>query len=82
MEGMTHPRRSDRRPRVPLRGQAGGNTQHRNVIFRNAVVPSLRTSYMEQPTPQRLWNPLKARCLDGLAGCNVLAIPHNPNASG
>jgi hypothetical protein len=63
-------------------GQPGGNNLHRNVIFRNDVVPSLPTSYMEQPTPQGLWNTLKAQCLDGLPGCDVLAIPHNPNASG
>jgi hypothetical protein len=37
---------------------------------------------MEQSTPQGLWSTLKAQCLDGLPGCDVLAIPHNPNASG
>jgi hypothetical protein len=63
-------------------GQPGGNNLHRNVIFRNAVVPALPTSYMEQPTPQGLWSRLQADCLDGLPGCDVLAIPHNPNASG
>ncbi|HXQ20519.1 MAG TPA: DUF3604 domain-containing protein [Candidatus Acidoferrales bacterium] len=63
-------------------GQPGGNNLHRNIIFRNEVVPALPTSYMEQPTPQGLWNTLKAQCLDGLTGCDVLAIPHNPNASG
>jgi Protein of unknown function (DUF3604) len=63
-------------------GQPGGNNLHRNVIFRNDVVPSLPTSYMEQPTPQGLWSTLQADCLDGLPGCDVLAIPHNPNVSG
>jgi hypothetical protein len=63
-------------------GQPGGNNLHRNVIFRNAVVPALPTSYMEQPTPQGLWNTLRSECLDGLPGCDVLAIPHNPNVSG
>ncbi len=63
-------------------GQPGGNNLHRNVIFRNAVVPALPTSYMEQPTPQGLWTTLQSQCLDGLPGCDVLAIPHNPNASG
>jgi Protein of unknown function (DUF3604) len=63
-------------------GQPGGNNLHRNVIFRNDVVPALPTSYMEQPTPEGLWTTLKAQCLDGLPGCDVLAIPHNPNASG
>jgi hypothetical protein len=63
-------------------GQPGGNNLHRNVIFRNAVVPALPTSYMEQPTPQGLWNALDAQCLSGPPGCDVLAIPHNPNVSG
>ena len=45
-------------------------------------MPALPTSYMEQPTPQGLWDTLKAQCLDGLPGCDVLAIPHNPNVSG
>ena len=47
-------------------GQPGGNNLHRNVIFRNAVVPAMPTSYMEEPTPQGLWNVLRAQCLDGL----------------
>jgi hypothetical protein len=63
-------------------GQPGGNNLHRNVIFRNAIVPALPTSYMEEPSPQGLWNALRAQCLDGLPGCDVLAIPHNPNVSG
>jgi hypothetical protein len=63
-------------------GQPGGNNLHRNIIFRNATVPALPTSYMEQPTPQGLWATLQSQCLDGLPGCDVLAIPHNPNASG
>jgi len=63
-------------------GQPGGNNLHRNVIFRNAVAPALPISFMEEPTPQGLWNQLQSQCLDGLPGCDVLAIPHNPNASG
>src|SRR6185503_17815968 len=63
-------------------GQPGGNNLHRNVIFRNAVVPALPTSYMEQETPQGLWATLQSQCIDGLPGCDVLTIPHNPNASG
>jgi len=63
-------------------GQPGGNNLHRNIIFRNAVAPALPISYMEQNTPQGLWSALQAQCLDGLPGCDVLAIPHNPNASG
>ncbi|MGH7789026.1 MAG: DUF3604 domain-containing protein [Candidatus Binatia bacterium] len=63
-------------------GQPGGNNLHRNVIFRNEVAPPLPISFMEEPTPQGLWNQLQMQCLDGLAGCDVLAIPHNPNVSG
>lgn len=63
-------------------GQPGGNNLHRNVIFRNQVAPPLPISYMEEPTPQGLWQQLRAQCLEGLPGCDVLAIPHNPNASG
>jgi hypothetical protein len=62
-------------------GQPAGNNLHRNVIFRNDVVPALPTSYMEEFTPQGLWDQLRAQCLD-VPGCDVLAIPHNPNASG
>jgi hypothetical protein len=63
-------------------GQPGGNNLHRNVIFRNAVVPALPTSYMEQSTPDGLRATMQSQCLDGLPGCDVLLIPHNPNASG
>src|SRR5262245_16845343 len=63
-------------------GQPGGNNLHRNVIFRNDVVPALPTSYMEESTPQGLWTALQTQCLDGMPGCDVLAIPHNPNVSG
>ena len=63
-------------------GQPGGNNLHRNVIFRNAVVPPLPISFMEQPTPQGLWSELLAQCKGSASGCDVLAIPHNPNASG
>jgi hypothetical protein len=63
-------------------GQPGGNNLHRNVIFRNEVTPALPTSYMEEFTPQGLWDALRTQCLQGLPGCDVLTIPHNPNASG
>jgi len=56
------------------------STLHRNVIFRNDHVP-LPISVFEAATPQRLWAQLKASCLDGDTGCDVLAIPHNSNES-
>jgi hypothetical protein len=54
---------------------------HRNVIFRNAVVPELPTSSLDARTPEALWARLHADCLDAGTGCDVLAIPHNSNLS-
>src|SRR5439155_14960323 len=55
---------------------------HRNVIFRNATVPAVPVSYIDQPTPQCLWATLKTQCQDALTDCDWLAIPHNSNLSG
>jgi Protein of unknown function (DUF3604) len=63
-------------------GQPGGNNLHRNVIFRNEVATPMPISFMEQATPQGLWDELETQCLNGRPRCDVLAIPHNPNASG
>ena len=54
---------------------------HRNVIFRNATVPALPISYADQPSAIGLWRDLRSQCLDAGTGCDVLAIPHNPNLS-
>ena len=54
---------------------------HRNVIFRNATVPDLPVSYVDQPTLQGLWAELERTCPEGTEGCDVLAIPHNSNES-
>lgn len=54
---------------------------HRNVIFRSASVPSIPLSYYETPSAPALWDALRTECLDGLPGCDVLAIPHNSNWS-
>ena len=54
---------------------------HRNVIFRNDRVPELPVSYDDQPSAIGLWRDLKEQCLDAGTGCDVLAIPHNPNLS-
>jgi hypothetical protein len=58
----------------------GVSTLHRNVIFRNEHVP-FPISYFEQPTRQGLWHELDAACRKAGTGCDVLAIPHNPNES-
>ena len=62
-------------------GNPGGANIHRNVIFRNDVVPELPTSYIEAPKPQQLWSALDSQCLSGLPGCDVLSIPHSSNFS-
>ncbi len=59
----------------------GGANIHRNVIFRNDVVPELPTSYIDAPKPQQLWSALDTQCLSGLPGCDVLSIPHSSNFS-
>jgi len=63
-------------------GTPGTNNLHRNVIFRNNVVPDLPISNIDIATPEGLWALLGERCLEALPGCAVLAIPHNPNLSG
>jgi len=63
-------------------GGPDGDMIHRNVIFRNAAVPASPVSYFEEEHPQGLWRRLRAECLEAGTGCDVLAIPHNPNLSG
>ena len=59
----------------------GRSKIHRNVLFRNEIVPELPISWMDTPTEQVLWEKLRERCLDAGVGCDVLAIPHNANLS-
>ena len=59
----------------------GGSNLHRNVIFRNAVVPPQPISYFEAPTALSLWQALDEQCINAGTGCDVLAIPHNSNLS-
>ncbi len=54
---------------------------HRNVIFRNSEVPELPISFLDAPLREELWQGLRDECLDAGTGCDVLAIPHNPNQS-
>lgn len=58
-----------------------GNNLHRNVIFRNAVVPQRPVSYLDAIREWDMWRILKERCIDGSEECDVLAIPHNSNIS-
>lgn len=57
---------------------------HRNVIFRNDRVTRLPISTYETGSRNvpELWVRLREECLEGGEGCDVLAIPHNPNLSG
>jgi hypothetical protein len=56
-------------------------SQHRNVIFRNAVALPAPLSVYDARTPDDLWKQLDARCNHAGTGCEVLAIPHNSNLS-
>lgn len=58
-----------------------GSNLHRNVIFRNSVVPERPISFLDAPREWRLWEILKQECLDSDRGCDTLAIPHNSNIS-
>jgi len=54
---------------------------HRNVIFRNASVPGLPITSLDEPRAEGLWRRLRAECNDAGGECDALAIPHNPNLS-
>ena len=54
---------------------------HRNVIFRNDKVPEFPITYYDEPEGLGLWQALERECVEGIPGCDVLAIPHNPNLS-
>ena len=57
-------------------------TFHRNVVFRNEVVPSAPISFLEEQGVQGLFSALQSECLEAENGCDVLTIPHNSNLSG
>jgi hypothetical protein len=62
-------------------GHKGGHL-HRNVIFRNQIVPALPISVMETSAMAiHLWRGLDKECRDGRDGCESLTIPHNSNWS-
>jgi hypothetical protein len=58
-----------------------GRNLHRNVIFRNARVPALPTSYYEATTHEELWAALREQCTEAGIDCDALVIPHNSNLS-
>jgi hypothetical protein len=63
-----------------MSGYTGGNL-HRNVVFRNATVPRLPASFIDEPTAPRLWDSLDRHCNQAGEGCDSLVIPHNSNLS-
>lgn len=58
-----------------------GSNLHRNVIFRNDIVPRRPVSYLDTTREWRLWELLDQQCLRSGTGCDALAIPHNSNIS-
>jgi len=60
--------------------RSGGNL-HRNVVFRNAQVPALPITFIDEPRAENLWRRLDEQCNRGNGRCDSLAIPHNSNIS-
>ena len=54
---------------------------HRNVIFRNEIVPERVFAWVDYPTRWDLWEQLDRECLEAGTGCDALTIPHNSNMS-
>ncbi|MDH3339352.1 MAG: DUF3604 domain-containing protein [Gammaproteobacteria bacterium] len=61
-------------------GTPGLSNIHRNVIFRNSVVPAVPVSYIEAPNDRLLWDELQQSCPES-DGCSWVTIPHNSNLS-
>ena len=57
---------------------------HRNVIFRNENVTRTAISTYDTGSYNfpELWKRLRSECIESGRGCDVLAIPHNPNLAG
>jgi len=59
-------------------GAPNGGNLHRNIIFRDTIVPDLPVSYIEANRETELWDWLDVISRNG---STALAIPHNSNAS-
>ncbi|MEJ2239968.1 MAG: DUF3604 domain-containing protein, partial [Gemmatimonadales bacterium] len=57
------------------------NNLHRNVIFRNEVVPNRAVGYFDETYVEGLWRHLRTECIDAGTQCDALTIPHNSNLS-
>ncbi len=62
-------------------GSPDGKNLHRNIVFRNATVPTRPTSYFEAPYVESLWDALENDCANASSECDFLTIPHNSNLS-
>jgi len=58
-----------------------GSNLHRNVVFKNEVVPRQPVSYLDAHREWELWELLDRGCRKAGRGCDVLSIPHNSNIS-
>jgi hypothetical protein len=63
-----------------MQPESGGNL-HRNVVFRNAEVPTLPITFIDKPEAEQLWRALDQQCSLRNGRCDSLAIPHNSNIS-
>ncbi len=56
-----------------------GSKLHHNVIFRGRSVMEAPISWLDAPSMIDFWRQLRSGCRQAGTGCDVLAIPHNPN---
>jgi len=59
-----------------------GFNLHRNVVFRNALVPGLPANWVDSDSAYDHWRQLQRECIEGKPGCDALTIPHNSNLGG
>lgn len=59
----------------------GARHWHRNLIFASEQVPEDVIDYLRYPELETMWRALERDCRPE-QGCEVLAIPHNPNYEG
>ena len=60
-------------------GNPDSSMIHRNVLFRNEVVPQRLSNYVDDRTNEAFWQWLDESCLSAEGRCDALAIPHNSN---